>query len=101
MSDRVVGLSKSLFFCLFALVSVLFPAAKLLAQDDSTPKYDIFVGYQWIHPGADVPNPFSPAANPSTSPIPDMAKGFGASFTYNFDRYLGWRAISADVPHLD
>ena len=63
MSDRAAGLSKRLFFCLFALISLMFPAAKLLAQDDSTPKYDIFVGYQWIHSGANVPNPFSSAAN--------------------------------------
>jgi outer membrane protein OmpA-like peptidoglycan-associated protein len=97
MSHRVViGLRKSPFFCLLALISVLFPVAKLLAQDDSTPRYDIFVGYQWIHPGANVPNPFSPATNPSTSPVPDMAKGFGASFTYNFDRHLG---LEGDFGH--
>ena len=97
MSHRVViGVSESQFFCFFALISVLFPAAKSLAQDDATPKYDIFVGYQWIHPGANVPNPFSTATNPSTSPIPDMAKGFGASFTYNHDRYLG---LEGDFGH--
>lgn len=89
MSHRVVELSKSLSFCLFVLISLFFPAGQLWAQDDSTPKYDIFVGYQWLHPGAKVPNPFSTASNPSTSTIPDMPKGFGASFTYNGSRYFG------------
>jgi len=41
---------------------VLLSSSRLLAQDEETPKYDLFVGYQWLHPGGTVPIPGSQAA---------------------------------------
>ena len=59
------------------------------AQNDSVPKYDIYLGYQWMHPGATVPAPFGNPNNPTPYQVPDMSTGFGGAFTYNFDRHWG------------
>lgn len=80
---------KSVHLVLLALTSLFLLSVPLRAQDDATPKYDIFVGYQWLHPGATVPAPFSSPSSPASLKVPDMAKGFGTSFTYNVDRHWG------------
>jgi outer membrane protein OmpA-like peptidoglycan-associated protein len=59
------------------------------AQSDSNPKWDLFAGYQWLHPGATVPAPFGDPNNPTPYKVPDMAPGFGAALTYNFDAHWG------------
>jgi outer membrane protein OmpA-like peptidoglycan-associated protein len=59
------------------------------AQDEETPKYEIFAGYQWLHPGGTVPGPGSTANNPIPLKLADMPDGAGASFTYNFNKYAG------------
>lgn len=59
------------------------------AQSDTVPKYDIYLGYQWMHPGATVPAPFGNPNNPTPYKVPDMSTGFGGAFTYNFDRHWG------------
>ena len=71
---------------MFATVLVSTP---VFAQSDSNPKWDLFVGYQWLHPGITVPAPFGSAFNPTPFKVPDMAKGFGSALTYNFDRHFG------------
>jgi hypothetical protein len=71
-------------------------SSSVLAQDESTPNYDIFVGYQWLHPGGSVPAPFGNPNAPSAYKIPDMPDGFGAAFTYNFDPHWG---LEADLGH--
>ncbi len=58
-------------------------------QDDSNPKFDVFAGYQWMHPGATVPATSGDPNNPTPFTLPDMAKGFGGAFTWNFDRHFG------------
>lgn len=60
-----------------------------LAQDDQTPKYEIFAGYQWLHPGGTVPGPAGTFDNPVGLKLPDMSAGAGASLTYNFNKYAG------------
>ncbi len=46
-------------FCSFLAVGLLSAAA--IAQEEDTPKVDIFLGYQWLHPGGTVPAPFHSA----------------------------------------
>lgn len=70
--------------CVVALLS-----SGLQAQDEETPKYNLFVGYQWLHPGGDAPIPGT-QSNPQNTKIPDMPKGFGAALTYNFNQYFGF-----------
>ncbi len=71
------------------MLTVVLLSAVTLAQDVETPKYEIFAGYQWLHPGGFVPVPFGNYNAPNGMKLPDMPEGFGASFTYNFQKYFG------------
>lgn len=82
--------------CLAILLCVFFLSSALSAQDDSVPKYDLFLGYQWLHPGGTVPSPLGTPSAPIPFDVPDMNKGLGVAFTYNFNRYLG---AEADFGH--
>jgi len=81
--------SRPLVVGLFAVLSMAFISNFALAQSDSNPKTDLFVGYQYLHPGATVPAPFGDPSNPTAYQVPDMGKGFGAALTYNFDPHWG------------
>jgi outer membrane protein OmpA-like peptidoglycan-associated protein len=74
---------------ILAVLAVSLVSSSALAQSDSNPKYDIFAGYQWLHPGGTVPAPGGDPNGPTAFTVPDMDKGFGADFTYNFDRHWG------------
>jgi outer membrane protein OmpA-like peptidoglycan-associated protein len=74
---------------LLAVLVISLISSPALAQSDSNPKYDVFAGYQWLHPGGTVPAPNGDPNSPTAFQVPDMAKGFGAAFTYNFDRHWG------------
>jgi hypothetical protein len=56
------------------------------AQDENPPKADLFVGYQWLSPGANVPIPgsFDASGNVLSRKLPGMPQGFGLAFGYNF-----------------
>jgi len=84
---------RKLFFFSSMLVLMSFAAVSLFAQDQSAPKWDIFGGYQWTHPGGRVP---SPVIAGSSVQAPDMAKGAGAALTYNFDEHWG---LEGDIGH--
>ena len=88
---------RSVWFAVLALILAVlsFPATSL-AQDQEVPKLDLFVGYQWLHPGGTVPAAFSDPNNPVPFKIPDMSKGFGTSLTYNLDQYWG---LEGDFGH--
>jgi outer membrane protein OmpA-like peptidoglycan-associated protein len=74
---------------LLVVLAVTLISSPALAQSDSNPKWDLFVGYQWLHPGGTVPTPFGDPNNPTPFKIPDMGKGFGSALTYNFDPHWG------------
>jgi outer membrane protein OmpA-like peptidoglycan-associated protein len=80
----VAGLSL-LCVVLFCIAFISSPA---LAQTDATPKWDVFVGYQWLHPGGNVPDPTSDPNNPTPLKLQDGSGGGGA-LTYNFDPHWG------------
>jgi hypothetical protein len=70
-----------------AVVALLLIPGSLFAQSDSTPKWDLFAGYQFLHPGATVP--MGDPNNPTAFNVPDMTKGIGGALTYNVDHYWG------------
>jgi outer membrane protein OmpA-like peptidoglycan-associated protein len=74
---------------LVAVVAVSLISSSALAQSDSNPKWDLFLGYQWTHPGATVPAPGGVSSNPTPFKIPDLPRGGGAALTYNFDPHWG------------
>jgi outer membrane protein OmpA-like peptidoglycan-associated protein len=71
------------------MLAVISISNSAVAQSDSNPKWDLFVGYQWLHPGGTVPTPFGDPVRPTPFKIPDMSKGFGSALTYNFDPHWG------------
>lgn len=83
---RIVRVLSVGFLLMLTLVLL---SAVTLAQDVETPKYEIFLGYQWLHPGAGVPAPFGNFNAPTKLNLPDMPYGFGTSFTYNFQKAFG------------
>ncbi len=78
------GLLLSLF--------VVSLSTAVIAQEGETPKWELFLGYQWLHPGITVPAPFQPVDAPIGVKMGDIAEGGGASVTYNFTRNLGLEA---------
>jgi outer membrane protein OmpA-like peptidoglycan-associated protein len=89
MTVRKICNPLTLAMFIAAVLAMITFCATAFAQSDSNPKYDIFVGYQWLHPGATVPAPFGDPNNPTPFKVPDMSPGFGAAFTYNFDPHWG------------
>src|ERR1700680_5235289 len=71
------------------MLTVVLLSGVTLAQDVETPKYEIFVAYQWLPAGGSVPAPFGDYNNPTRMKLPDMPTGFGTAFTYNFQKYFG------------
>jgi outer membrane protein OmpA-like peptidoglycan-associated protein len=69
----------------FAVLALVLTSNLTVAQSDSTPKWDVFVGYQWLHPGATVPMAAGNPNSPLPYKVPDMAPGFGSAVAYNFD----------------
>ena len=70
-----------------AVVLVALPAVMNAqsAQDESVPKVELFVGYQWLNPGGNIPDGNVP---PNPFKLPSMDKGFGLSVAYNFTNVL-------------
>jgi outer membrane protein OmpA-like peptidoglycan-associated protein len=75
--------------CVSAIIILTLISASAVAQSDSTPQWDVFAGYQYLHPGATVPSPFSDPNNPLPFKVPDMTAGFGTALTYNLDPHWG------------
>ena len=96
MSDSTSSSKRLAVIALLVLLSVSFISSSAIAQSDSNPKWDLFVGYQWLHPGGSVPAPFGDPNSPAPLTLRDMPKGFGAAFTYNIDPHWG---IEFDLGH--
>jgi hypothetical protein len=66
-----------------AVVVMALPAVTF-AQSDTVPKAELFVGYQWLNPGGDIPDGNTP---PLAFHLPSISQGGGASLAYNFTKY--------------
>ena len=68
------------------------------AQDQPAPKWELFGGYSFFHPGADVHGLLPGGLLPVDSPLESNPRGAGASITYNFNRWIGLTGdASADL----
>jgi hypothetical protein len=52
-------------------------------SDEKPPKEELFVGYQWLNPGGDIPTADNP---PLAFHIPSIPQGAAVSFSYNFTK---------------
>jgi outer membrane protein OmpA-like peptidoglycan-associated protein len=73
---------------LTAVTAVVLISTSAFSQSDSTPKWDVFAGYQYLNPGGTVPLIGDPN-NPVAFKLPGMEKGAGGAFTYNFAPHAG------------
>jgi hypothetical protein len=53
------------------------------------PKAELFIGYQWLNPGGNVPDDSVP---PNAFHLPSIAPGVGTNVTYNFTKNFGVEA---------
>jgi len=59
-------------------------------SDDTVPKVELFLGYQWLNPGGNVPD--QSTSPPTAVKMPSLAKGFGTNVAYNFTKNLALEA---------
>ncbi|MGD0793213.1 MAG: hypothetical protein ABR920_15710 [Terriglobales bacterium] len=52
-------------------------------QSDDFPKVELFLGYQWLNPGGNIPDHSTP---PNAFKLPSIAQGFGTNLSYNFTK---------------
>ena len=64
-----------------AVVLIATPIFTFAQSNETVPKEELFVGYQWLNPGGNIPDGSTP---PNAFKLPDMPKGLGLSFAYNF-----------------
>jgi outer membrane protein OmpA-like peptidoglycan-associated protein len=74
-----------------AVIAMILLSSSASAQNDAVPKYDAFIGYQYLYPGASVPL-FGDPNNPTPFKLPGQSRGLGGAFTYNFDAHWGGEA---------
>jgi len=58
------------------------PKAAPMSADDF-PKVELFLGYQWLNPGGNIPDQSVP---PNAFKLPAIAQGFGTNVSYNFTK---------------
>jgi hypothetical protein len=64
------------------------PAPTVKMSSDDVPKAEFFIGYQWLNPGGNIPNPNFPGTF-TPFPLPSIAQGFGTNLAFNFTRNIG------------
>jgi hypothetical protein len=77
---------------LLALTVLVCVAAFAQENPSPAPKYEIFLGYQWLHPGATLPAPGFTLSNPVSQVPDDMPWGIVGSFTDSLYKNLGIEA---------
>jgi hypothetical protein len=92
---RCTSVALLLAIALIALPALLnaqtapAPKASTAQSDDAVPKAELFIGYQWLNPGGNIPDHNTP---PLAFKLPSSAKGFGTNLSYNFTDHLALEA---------
>ena len=77
---------------LIALPSLLnaqtAPKAPTPGSVDDFPKVELFVGYQWLNPGGNIPDQTPPPVGPFAFKLPSISQGLGTNLSYNFTKNL-------------
>src|SRR6202158_5462193 len=91
MSSQLKSHPGRVMAMLPAMLAVLSMFATLAAaQDQPAPKWELYGGYSFFHPGADLHAQLPGALLPLSSRLEANPRGAGASLTYNFNRWFGW-----------
>ncbi|MGA9527914.1 MAG: hypothetical protein WBS24_07360 [Terriglobales bacterium] len=89
------------FLLVLAVILIVAPAvtnaqapqstnAPSAQTSDATPKAEIFLGYQWLNPGGNIPDGSTP---PQAFKLPSVAQGAAANVAYNFNK---WWSLEGD-----
>ena len=92
MSSRSRSKSHTswVFAMLPATIAILCSVATVaVAQDVPAPKWELFGGYSFVYPNADVHGLLPTGVVPVSSALEGNPRGAGASITYNFNRWFG------------
>jgi outer membrane protein OmpA-like peptidoglycan-associated protein/opacity protein-like surface antigen len=90
MSSHSKGHLGRVSTMLAATVAILCVFSTLAAaQDQPAPKWELFGGYSFWHPGADVHGLLPLGVSPVSSRLEANPRGVGASITYDFNRWFG------------
>jgi len=81
-------LSMLVALCAFGTLAV--------AQEQPAPKWELFGGYSFLYPGADVHGTLPPGSIPVSSHLDWNLRGAGASATYDFTRHFGVTLDASD-----
>jgi outer membrane protein OmpA-like peptidoglycan-associated protein len=90
MSSHLKGHFARVLATLAAMIALLWALAPpAAAQNQPAPKWELFGGYSFFDPGANVHGQLPGALLPLTSRLESNPRGAGASLTYNFNRWFG------------
>ncbi len=73
-----------------AITLAILSSVVAFAQEETTPKVDIFAGYSWLNPGGSI----------GGTRLPSIAAGGGVATTWNGNKYLGL-TVDADFHRSD
>ncbi|MGZ4819388.1 MAG: OmpA family protein [Terriglobales bacterium] len=76
------------FALVLALVLIALPAMLTAQSDQTPPKAEVFVGYQWLNPGGNIPDHTPPPLGPLPFKLPSITQGFGTNLAWNFTKNL-------------
>ncbi len=98
MSSHSVGHLGRVLATLSATAAVLCAFGTLtVAQDQPVaPKWELYGGYSFLYPGADVHGVLPLGLVPITSRLDSNPRGAGASVTYDFTRHFGLTVDASD-----
>ena len=90
MSSDSHGTRGSSAVMLLAAFAFFFCVGKVaLSQEQPGPKWELYGGYSFFHPGADIHGVLPLGLLPVSSRLEANPRGVGASVTYDFNRWLG------------
>jgi outer membrane protein OmpA-like peptidoglycan-associated protein len=90
MSSQSKSHPRRILAIIAATFAVLCSFATIAqAQDEPAPKWELFGGYSFFHPGADVHGQLPRALLPLSSRLEANPRGVGLSATYDFNRWFG------------
>lgn len=110
MSSDSHGPRGSVVVILLAAIAFAIGIAPVaLSQEPPGPKWELYGGYSFFHPGADIHGVLPLGLLPVSSRLEANPRGVGASVTYDFNRWLGitldsstlWNSGEAGTDRVD
>jgi outer membrane protein OmpA-like peptidoglycan-associated protein/opacity protein-like surface antigen len=88
-SKSKIGLAYVFGVLLVMAAALSMLGAMASAQEQPAPKWELYGGYSFFHPGADIHGFLPGGIVPVSSRLEANPRGLGASVTYDFNRWFG------------